>query len=137
MHQSITSRNEYKTLDLNLPNTNMRYISFAPQTTVLTIPASEVKTSLTERNNRPAVALCGSKFQENTKRHDGGRSPDPLPAAWVRAEHEGRVFYFHAATGVSTYAHPVAVSGATWSNAVRRRRRFTAAAKRSASKQAD
>jgi len=115
----------------------MQHISFAPRTTVLTIPASEVKNSLTEMNNRPAVALCGSKFQENTKRHDGGRSSDPLPAGWLRAEHEGRVFYFHAATAVSTYAHPVAVSGATWSNAVRRRRRHTALLKSSAMKQAD
>ena len=110
----------------------MQHISFAPRATVLTIPASEVKTSLTEINNRPAVALCGSKFQENTKRHDGGRSPDPLPAGWRSAEHEGRVFYRREGTAVSTWAHPVAVSGATWSNAVRRSRRFAAAAKRAA-----
>ena len=114
----------------------MKYISFAPHTTVHSIPASDVKASLTEMNKRPTVALCGSVFHENTKTHDGGRPRVPLPAAWVQGMHEGKVFYFHAATGVSTWTHPVAVAGATWSNAIRRQRRHAAAVKRHAVKRA-
>ena len=94
---------------------SMQFTQFSPVHTVLTIPSIEVKSSLTEGNHRPTVALAGSCFVEAAKKHCGGRSYGPLPEGWVTSKHNGTLFYYHAATCTSTYEHPTPVMGSTWS----------------------
>ena len=115
-------------------------VLFAPKTTVLTIPASDVNKSLTGMNKRTCwFEACGDAVQEDTKIHDRGRIHNPpLPAGWKRhVTDDGNVYYCPEGTLLSTWAHPVAVSGATWSNAHREESRKDAAAKRHAKARAE
>jgi len=102
----------------------MQHIRFAAEHTVLIIPACPVKNSLTTTNKRPAAPLRGSRFEERAKLHCGGRRNDALPLDWVQSSHNGQVFYYQASTNTSSYAHPVAVQGATWSEGVRGQKRY-------------
>jgi len=105
----------------------MRHIQFKSTHTVHTIPPTHTKCSLTETNRRAPVPLFGACFEETAKTHCGGRSHGALPAGWVERWHEGSRFYHNPLTATSTWQHPRAVEGETWSEALRVKRRGTRA----------